>query len=380
MTPIEALVRLLADCAQHLGMEQHSYIVGGAPRDHLLCHEVKDVDVVVEPKEERDALTLGTEVARRLGLKCHADFYGVVHIGPVPAAQSKRDYFHQYLGVSLVGQKVEIVTSRKEKYDRSRRTGSQKPYEVAVGTLQEDLERRDFTINTLMWRLADLQNGFAEAPIIDLLGGRADLLQGRILRTPLDPLDTFDDDPSRMLRAVRFAVKYDLGIDFQVYQALIAKSAELRRIPHEAFDQLFFDKIITLSPDKVRAALLLMDNVGLLVHVREMIPEARMRRAIRERVTDIRLLLTLANWGFSVGVNFFGKQLSQLLDAADVLSDEELDLLFKRFQVPFDSMAYIGASGAQGPAIRRAIERGRDLVLLGMSPERVMEVLLEERP
>lgn len=380
MQPVDALIRLLADCAVHAGMGQHSYIVGGAPRDHVLCHPVKDVDVVVEPQEGRDATTLGAEVARRLGLKCHADQYGVVHIGPVPEPKSERDYFHQYLGVSLAGQKVEIVTSRKEKYDRTRKKDSHKPALVEVGTIVEDLMRRDFTINTLMWRLGDLTNGVEGAEVIDILGGLPDLLQNKTLRTPLDPVETFDDDPSRMLRAVRFAIKYDFQVDFGTHRAILAKAAELRRLPYEAIDQLFFDKILTMSTDKVRSALMYMDNVELLDHVREMIPKARMRRAIQERVKDPRLLLILANWNLEIGIAFKGRQLEHLTDASVRLSDEELQLLFQRFKVPFSTEQYMEATGAgPGPSIGQAVERGRDLVLMGLSPERVLATLIEER-
>lgn len=379
MTPIDALIRLLADCSQHVGMGHHSYIVGGAVRDHVLGLDVKDVDVVVEPQDGRDASTLGTEVAKRLGLQCHADQYGVVHIGPVQEPRSKRDYFHQYLGVSLVGQKVEIVTSRKEKYDRSLKKDSHKPSEVAVGTIREDLERRDFTINTLMWPLGDLTNGVEGAEVIDHLGGMADLLLGMTLRTPLDPSETFDDDPSRMLRAVRFALKYNLEIEEGTYRAIKAKASELKRLPYEAIDSLFFDKILSLSTDgsRVRSTLAFMDRLELLAPVREMIPASRQRRAIQERVKDPRPLLVLARYGFHVGVSFTKQQLQHLLEAEERLADDQLALLFQSFKTPFDTKQYMLATGeVPGPAIGRAIERARDLVLLGMSPERVLEVLI----
>lgn len=369
MTPIEALIRLLAESAQMAHMGQHSYIVGGAPRDYVLGLEVKDIDVVVEPQNGRDAQTLGNEIASRLGLKCHADQYGVVHIGPVGPRIL-------YDGVSLEGLKVEVVTSRKEKYDRSRKKDSHKPSEVAVGTILEDLQRRDFTINTLMWQLGDLMNGPEGAPIIDHLGGLDDIAAKR-LRTPLNPYETFDDDPSRMLRAVRFSVKLNFAIDDAVYRALKDKAAEILRLPYEAIDPLLFDKILTMDSEKVRAALMVMDHAGLLPHVLKLIPEARQRRAIQERVKDPRTLIRLANWRFNVGINFSGKQLSHLLVAAASLNDAELEALFRRFKTPIDTEEFIKASGAQGAAIGKAVERGRDLVLMGLSPERVMELVIE---
>jgi tRNA nucleotidyltransferase/poly(A) polymerase len=335
----------------------------------VLGHEVKDVDIVVEPQEGRDAATLGNEIAGRLGLKCYPDQYGVVHIGPV-----QEPYSHQ--GVSLLGQKVEIVTARKEKYDRSRKKDSHKPSQVAVGTIREDLERRDFTINTLMWRLADLSNGPEGAPVIDLLGGLADLRRC-FLRTPLDPYETFDDDPSRMLRAVRFAVKYSLEIEGNVYRAIQELADQLHRLPYEAIDPLFFDKILTMPSDQVRKALMLMDHTRLLPHVRAMIPSARMRRAIQERIKDVRLLLILADWGLDVGIRFNGKQLQHLLDASNLMSDDKLAELFRRFKTPLDTERYIQASGAKGSEIGRAVERARDLVLLGLDPDQVFAATLE---
>lgn len=138
-----ALTKLLSEAARRLGMGEHSYIVGGAPRDFALGFDVKDIDVVVEPKDGKNAVTLAEEVAKMLGgLSVHPDQYGVVHIGPVP-----NDQF--YDGVNLKGQKIEIVTSRKEKYDRSKDKGSHKPSQVEPGTILEDLLRRDFTFNCM---------------------------------------------------------------------------------------------------------------------------------------------------------------------------------------------------------------------------------------
>ena len=126
-----ALTKLLSEAARHLKMAEHSYIVGGAPRDFALGFDVKDVDVVVEPRNGKNAVTLAEEVANMLGgLSVQPDQYGVVHIGPVPNDQI-------YDGINLRGQKIEIVTSRKEKYEK----GSHKPSQVEPGTIMEDLLR-----------------------------------------------------------------------------------------------------------------------------------------------------------------------------------------------------------------------------------------------
>ncbi len=370
MSVIEKLVQLLVESATHLGMGEHSYIVGGAPRDYTLGHEVKDVDVVVETRDNKNALTLGSEVARHLGLRgAHEDGLGVVHLGP----------FHEgtlYDGVGLTGQKIEIVTARKEKYDRTRGRESHKPVSVAPGNILDDLKRRDFTINTLLWRLSDLQNGFAQAPVVDMLGGLDDLKKGN-LRTPLDPYETFDDDPSRMLRAIRFMAKYNFTIEERTYQAILDRSNELRRLAYSAIDPLFFDKILTLEWSRVEIALTTMSRVGLLKVVKEMIPASRQKRAILERFPkSFRKRLHLYWWGFTTDFRFVDAQGQRFRDADSYMSDEELNAYFAKFQNPIDTRRFIELTGAQGPAIGAAVEKARDLVLTGLSDERVMEELL----
>jgi tRNA nucleotidyltransferase/poly(A) polymerase len=180
-----------------------------------------------------------------------------------------------------------------------------------------------------------------------------------------------------MLRAVRFAVKYSLEIEGNVYRAIQELADQLHRLPYEAIDPLFFDKILTMPSDQVRKALMLMDHTRLLPHVRAMIPSARMRRAIQERIKDVRLLLILADWGLDVGIRFNGKQLQHLLDASNLMSDDKLAELFRRFKTPLDTERYIQASGAKGSEIGRAVERARDLVLLGLDPDQVFAATLE---
>ena len=242
----KALVKLLHEAAKRLGMLQHSYIVGGAPRDFALGFAVKDIDVVVEPKNGKNAVTLAEEVARMLGgFHVAADDLGVVHIGPV-----KADVL--YDGVNLKGQKIEIVTSRKEKYDRGAAKGSNKPSEVEPGTILEDLLRRDFTFNALVWRLLDVADGADKAPILDLTGMGFRDLQDKIVKTPLDPRETFADDPTRMLRAVRFAVKYGFELDRETRKAIKAMAPQIKRMSYNALDELLFDKILLLPDAKKR--------------------------------------------------------------------------------------------------------------------------------
>jgi len=189
-TPVsdEKLLALLQRAASDLGVK--AWVVGGYVRDKLLNRPHPNPDVVVE---QGDALDLARRFAQLAG-------------APPPVT------FERYgtAQVTLPGHLVEFVTARAESYAPD----SRKP-DVRPATLEEDLRRRDFTVNTL---LMDLGGG-----IHDPLGGRADLEAG-LLRTPADPLRTFTDDPLRMLRAIRFAA--ELG--FKLAPDLVPAMREMR--------------------------------------------------------------------------------------------------------------------------------------------------------
>ena len=165
----EELLRLLKEAAADLAAR--AWVVGGYVRDKLLARPHPNPDVVVE---RGDALKLAERFAQLAGAG--------------PPVLFERFGTAQ---VTLPGHLVEFVNARAESYAHD----SRKP-DVRPATLDEDLRRRDFTINTLLMDL--------DGEIHDPLGGRKDL-EARILRTPTDPLRTFADDPLRMLRAVRFA-------------------------------------------------------------------------------------------------------------------------------------------------------------------------------
>jgi tRNA nucleotidyltransferase/poly(A) polymerase len=341
------------------GVGHHSYIVGGAPRDFTLGRGFKDVDVVVERMGQADASTLGTEIADRIGITCASDAYGVVHIGPIP---------HSYIfrGTDLIGQKIEIVTARKEKYDRSKKD-SHKPCEVAPGTILEDVLRRDFTINTLMWKLADLTNGPEGAPVIDLLGSGLKDLRARRLKTPLDPNETFADDPSRILRAFRFAAKYSMSFDSAMSDAIAEMIPELQRLPYEVVADILIDKILALPAKQAQAALMIMAPYGELFNiVSSMVPSGRFRRGLNGKVRDARTLILF--------MQFFGPEncdtkinvedLDALIRHAARSSDEELNRLYGHYlKPPLNTPALMDALGLQGAQIGEAVKRARAIVL-----------------
>jgi len=370
----KALTKLLSEAARRLGMAEHSYIVGGAPRDVALGFDVKDVDVVVEPQNGKNAVTLAEEVAKMLGgLSVHPDQYGVVHIGPVPRSLI-------YDGIDLKGQKIEIVTSRKEKYDKSKEKGSHKPSQVEPGTILEDLLRRDFTFNALVWRLLDVAQGPDKASILDLTGmGMADL-HAKIVRTPLDPSETFDDDPSRMLRAIRFAVKYGFELDPQTRRALKQNAKEIKRLPYEVVDTILFEKILPL-PD-AKKALSMMKGLGLLDPVVDMIPANRMRRAVTKQVKNIGMLLTLSGFNIPTGLDKLTPgQLRMLRRIEAKLSHDDLELVYERLvKPPVDTRKLIKDTGISGREIGRALERARDIIISDpfIRPAKLQELLTTE--
>ena len=133
--------------------------------------------------------------------------------------------------VAVSGRQVELVGARIESYDRSSRKPSTRP-----GTLLDDVLRRDFTINTL---LENLHTG----EIKDLTGLAFQDIKDKIIRTPLDPFVTFDDDPLRMLRALRFAVRFGFSIHPDTYAAICERSNRLHIISPERI-RVEFTKIL----------------------------------------------------------------------------------------------------------------------------------------
>jgi putative nucleotidyltransferase with HDIG domain len=223
----EELLRLLKQAAAEL--DALAWVVGGYVRDKLLDRPHPNPDVVVE---RGDALKLADHFARLAGAN--------------PPVMFERFGTAQ---VTLPGHLVEFVNARAESYAPE----SRKP-DVRPATLDEDLRRRDFTINTLLMDL--------DGNVHDPLGGRQDL-NARVLRTPTDPLRTFADDPLRMLRAVRFAS--ELG--FELAPDLIPAMRQMkgRLAPPVISAERIADELrrMMVSP-RPRLALELLDASGLL--------------------------------------------------------------------------------------------------------------------
>lgn len=204
----------IGEVADYLGME--CYVVGGFVRDLFLERPSKDIDCLVVGS----GIQVAEELAKRLGRGAHISVFR--NFG---TAQ-----------VKYKGQEIEFVGARKESYSHD----SRKPI-VEDGTLDDDLDRRDFTINAL----AVCLNRERYGQLVDNFNGLMDLEDG-IIATPLDPDITFSDDPLRMMRCIRFSTQLNFLIEEDTELALIRNAERIKIISQERIiDEL--NKIM-LSP------------------------------------------------------------------------------------------------------------------------------------
>lgn len=221
--------RLVSEAADELGLE--AYVIGGYVRDIFLNRHSKDIDIVAVGS----GIELAKAVARKLGKRATLSVFKNFGTAQVKAGDLE----------------LEFVGARRESYSHD----SRKPI-VEDGTLEDDQNRRDFTINALALCLN--KNRFGE--LIDPFGGLDDM-EDLIIRTPLDPDITFSDDPLRMMRAVRFATQLGFFIDPDTFDAIIRNRERISIISKERIvDEL--NKIM-LSP-KPSIGFELLDKSGLL--------------------------------------------------------------------------------------------------------------------
>lgn len=218
-------IALLAD-----ELETEIYVVGGFVRDLLLERDRKDLDFMVVG----DGPAFAKKLSKKLGIEAVTIFkrFGTA-------------YFN-YKGYDL-----EFVGARKESYSKD----SRKPT-VTKGSFDDDIKRRDFTINTLAIALNSKEYG----RLIDKFGGYADL-KSKLIKTPLDPVITFDDDPLRILRAIRFAAQLSFDIDEKVLEAAHQMRERLRIVSMDRIKDEF-EKI--LKADKPSIGLDLLYKTGVL--------------------------------------------------------------------------------------------------------------------
>lgn len=222
----------IGQAADQLGKE--CYLIGGYVRDLFLERHSKDIDIMVVGS----GIDVASNLTKLLGNSAHLSIFR--NFG---TAQVK--WHHT---------EIEFVGARRESYRRD----SRKPI-VEDGTLQDDLERRDFTINAMGICLNTEHFG----ELIDPFYGFEDM-QDRIIRTPLDPNITFSDDPLRMMRCIRFATQLNFQIEEETFEALTENCERISIISKERIiDEL--NKII--AAPKPSRGFVELERCGLLPHI-----------------------------------------------------------------------------------------------------------------
>ena len=209
--------KVVAKHATEHGLD--AYVIGGFVRDLIMEKPSKDIDILVLG----DGPQLAKDVAKILRVKKVSVFknFGTAHF--------------RYKDLD-----VEFVGARKESYTKE----SRKPT-TEQGTLQDDQNRRDFTINTLALKL----NGPSFGALVDPFGGVKDIKKG-IIRTPLEPEITFSDDPLRMLRAIRFATRFNFQIERSCLEAMKKHASRLEIISQERITDEVNKIILTETPSR----------------------------------------------------------------------------------------------------------------------------------
>jgi poly(A) polymerase len=245
--PEDRIFEIVASVADRDNVE--AYVIGGFVRDHIMgrVNPDRDIDIVVLGDGPAMARAVAREISRDIKVTVFKTF------GTAMFRYGNSD--------------IEFVGARKESYSADSRKPSVKP-----GTLVDDQNRRDFTINALAISL----NRDNPGEVLDPFGGIDDIRNG-IIRTPLDPDTTFSDDPLRMMRAVRFAAQLGFRIDDGTLES-IKRNAERIKIVSAERITTELNKIMATS--RPSAGFLLLEQTGLLALI---LPEIDRLRGVEDK-------------------------------------------------------------------------------------------------
>jgi len=258
--PYASILRRIGEVAQREGIE--TYAVGGLVRDVLLGRPTTDLDFVTVGADT--GIQLAETVADALGgYSAHVyPNFGTAAIR-IPAENWVPSTVDTGDAEPLV---LEFVAARKESY----RSDSRKPI-VEDGTLEDDQYRRDFTINAMAVHLTP--DRFGE--ILDPFNGRRDL-QRQTIDTPLDPEETFEDDPLRMIRAARFATQLEFRVSDRVFEAMKTKADRVDILSQERITTEL-QKIV--AADQPSIGFKILEATGILRHI---FPELQRLKGVDE--------------------------------------------------------------------------------------------------
>ncbi len=267
-----ALMKWLSGVTSRLGIAKHVYVVGGAVRNFVLDQPIKDIDMVVDSlslKGGKDAEWVAQQIARRIPANTDIITSSLM----VSTVQIRGSWVLD--GHEMQGNDIDIANARAEEYEIDEETGEytgHKPISVEPTTMEDDVSRREFTFNTLLWRLMDLAQGPDKAEIIDLTGCGVRDLKNREMRCPGDPDEIFAKDPTRIIRTIKFAFKYGMKLPPDVKAAAKRQAKGLKRIPSKAWTVL---QTIVFDNPQYKKALDVMQDLGVTDVLAEMMQTNR---------------------------------------------------------------------------------------------------------
>ena len=239
------IFNLISSCAGELGLE--CYVIGGFVRDYIISESTpKDIDILV--------IGNGIDFAKYISRK----------IEKTPKVTVFKTYGTAMFKYNSM--EIEFVGARKESYTLESRNPK-----VSIGSLKDDQNRRDFTINSMALSL----NKHNFGSLLDPFNGLSDI-ENKVIRTPLNPEITYNDDPLRMLRAIRFATKLNFKIDENSLKSIKSLSSRIKIITNERI-VVELNKI--LLSDKPSIGFILLEKCGLLKYI---LPEITSLKGIDE--------------------------------------------------------------------------------------------------
>ncbi len=320
----------IGELADSAGVQ--AYVVGGYVRDRIMKTESKDIDVMVIG----DSIAFSRDVERRL------KGTGLVVFEKFRTAQ-----------MTIGDVKVEIVGARKESYD----TASRKPH-VQEATLEDDLARRDFTINAMAIGINKSKSAkYKFGELVDPFDG-VDALSKKIIDTPLDPAETFSEDPLRILRAIRFACRFDFSLAPRVREAIEQMKERLSIISQERITDEFMKVLSALRP---AIGLKLMQDTGVMrivfSEISEM-PGVEQRQDHHHKdvfLHTLKVVDNLAQVTDNVWLRFAGlvhdiakpdtkkfiEGIGWTFHGHDEIGARRMKKIFQRMRMPMDKLPYV---------------------------------------